>query len=129
MITSINNYWVHFSNNYLFLAGPEGLGKKNFRIWTQYGGINPLLLERNLLNLCSSDDLHFIVLARPNESSDIDSQCMNCRKLLSARQVLLVIIKGEYQIMVRRYRSKLLHQPLIPWQAKNDNFDNDGYYQ
>jgi hypothetical protein len=30
-----NNYRVHFLNDFLFLAGSEGLGKKNFRIWTQ----------------------------------------------------------------------------------------------
>jgi len=55
---------------------------------------------------------------------------MDCRKLLSARQVLFVIIKGEYQVMVKKVS---LHaaasNPLMPWQVKNDNFDNDDYYQ
>jgi hypothetical protein len=28
-------YRVHFLNVFLFLAGPEGSGRKNFKIWTQ----------------------------------------------------------------------------------------------
>jgi hypothetical protein len=30
-----NNHWVHFLNIFLFLAGPEGLERKNFKIETQ----------------------------------------------------------------------------------------------
>ena len=28
-------HWVHFLNDYLFLAGPEGSGRKTFKIETQ----------------------------------------------------------------------------------------------
>jgi hypothetical protein len=31
-----NKHRVHFLNIFLFLAGPEGLGEKNFKIRTQY---------------------------------------------------------------------------------------------
>jgi hypothetical protein len=34
--------WVHFLNVFLFLAGPEGLNIKNFKIWTRYNyKVNP----------------------------------------------------------------------------------------
>ena len=34
-VTPPNKYWVHFFNFFLFLAGPEGLSRKNFKIETR----------------------------------------------------------------------------------------------
>ena len=36
IVNALHTHWVHFLNVFLFLAGPEGLGRKTFKIWTRY---------------------------------------------------------------------------------------------
>jgi len=44
--------------------------------------------------------------------------------------VLLVIINGEYPMMVKKVSLQAAASiPLMPWQVKNSIFDNDDYYQ
>jgi hypothetical protein len=67
LITSFNN----------FLAGPEGLERKNFKIKTR--GLGPMYSYwiRTLLNLGSYDDFAFLrFIARSNSLVIFASQCM-----------------------------------------------------